>query len=86
MPEHKHSVPICRRSPPRCEERDLTISRAPVVLAEREVRAERDAEETLKSAYRNFLKERDPSKKDKAGQALVRSIFGKDAIAEDPIL
>ena len=57
-----------------------------MTLAERGVRAELDAEETLKSAYRNFLKERDASKKDKAGQDLVRSIFGKDAIAEDPIL
>ncbi len=68
------------------KERDLTIGRALVTLAESGVRAERDAQENLKSAYRRFLKEQEPSKKEKAGQDLVRSIFGKDAIAEDPIL
>ena len=68
------------------KERHLTISRALVTLAERGVRAEQDAKENLKTAYHRFLKEQEPSKKEKAGQDLIRAIFGKDAIAEDPIL
>jgi hypothetical protein len=68
------------------KEQHLTISRALVTLAERGVRAERDAKEDLKTAYRRFLKEQEPSKKEEAGRDLMRAIFGKDAIAEDPIL
>lgn len=68
------------------KERHLTISRALVTLAERGVRAEMDAKENLKTAYRRFLKEKEPSKKEEAGQELIRAIFGKDAIAEDPLL
>jgi predicted DNA-binding ribbon-helix-helix protein len=68
------------------KERRLTISRALVTLAERGVQVERDASENLKSAYRRFLKEKEPSKKDEAGRAMIRAISGKDSIAEDPIL
>jgi signal recognition particle subunit SEC65 len=67
-------------------ERRLTISRALVTLAERGVQAEKDAKENLDRAYRTFLKERDVSKKDRAGKDLIRAIFGKDAIAEDSVL
>ena len=68
------------------KERRLTISRALVTLAERGVRAEQDAKENLRSAYRKFLKEQEPSKKEEAGRDLIRAVFGRDAIAEDPIL
>ena len=68
------------------KERHLTISRALVTLAERGVRAEHEAKENLKTAYRAILKEQEPSKKEVAGKDLIRAIFGKDAIAEDPIL
>ena len=68
------------------KERHLTISRALVTLAERGIRAERDAKEDLKTAYRGFLKEQDPSKKEEAGRDLIRAVFGRDAIAEDPVL
>src|SRR5438874_846612 len=68
------------------KERHLTISRALVTLAERGVRAEQEAKENLNSAYREFLKEQEPSKKDEAGKKLIQAIFGKDAIAEDQIL
>jgi hypothetical protein len=67
-------------------ERHLTISRALVTLAERGVRAEQDSKENLKTAYRKFLTEKEPSRKDEAGRDLIRAVFGKDAIAEDPIL
>src|SRR5580700_3465297 len=63
-------------------ERHLTISRALVTLAERGVRAEQDSKENLKTAYRRFLKEKEPSRKDEAGRDLTRAVFGKDAIAE----
>jgi predicted DNA-binding ribbon-helix-helix protein len=67
-------------------ERHLTISRAIVTLAERGVRAERDAKENLRIAYGRFLKEQEPSRKEEAGHELIRAIFGRDAIAKDPIL
>jgi hypothetical protein len=67
-------------------ERHLTVSRALVSLAERGVRAERDARENLKTSYLRFVKEKDPSQKDEAGRDLIRAIFGEDGIAEDTIL
>jgi predicted DNA-binding ribbon-helix-helix protein len=67
-------------------ERRLTVSRALVTLAERGVRAEEDAKQNLRTAYRRFLKEQDPSKKEEAGRDLIRAVFGKDSIAEDPLL
>ena len=62
------------------------MSRALVSLAERGARAEQDAREELKASYRRFIAEDDPTRKNIAGRDLIRSIFGKDAIAEDPIL
>jgi hypothetical protein len=63
----------------------VTMSRALVALAERGVRAEAEAKEQLKSAYNRFLAESDPARKNEAGKDLIRTIFGKDAIAEDSI-
>ena len=68
------------------KERRLTLSRAIVTLAERGVRAEQDAKANLNRAYREFLAEKEPSKKDAAGKTLIRAIFGSDSIAEDQIL
>ena len=68
------------------KERHLTISRALVSLAERGVQAERDAKENLNSAYREFLKEQDPSKKGEARRKLIHAVFWEDAIAADQIL
>src|ERR1700691_3601426 len=68
------------------KERHLTISRALVTLAERGIQAEREAKENLRSAYQIFMNEKEPSKKEEAGKDLIRAIFGKDAIAEDPFL
>ena len=67
-------------------ERGLTLSRALVSLAERGVKAEQDARDNLRSTYQAFLREKNPSKKDDAGKNLIRAIFGKNAIAEDPFL
>jgi hypothetical protein len=67
-------------------ERRLTISRALVTLAERGIRAEKEAKDNLQTTYRRFLKEQDPGKKEEAGKDLMRAVFGKHAIAEDPIL
>jgi hypothetical protein len=63
----------------------LTMSRALVVLAQRGVRAEAAARKNLDVSYRRFMAEADPERKGEAGKELIRSIFGKDAIAEDPI-
>ncbi len=67
------------------KERNLTMSRAIVSLAERGVRAELEAAENLKAAYRRFKNEREPARKEEAGEDLIRAIFGNDAIAEDTL-
>jgi hypothetical protein len=63
------------------EERRLTFSAALVFLAERGVKAEREAQEKLKHTYRQYIKEQDPEKKLAAGDYLIRSIFGADSVA-----
>jgi hypothetical protein len=68
------------------KEQKLTMSRALVSLAERGIRADLDAKEKLKAAYKRFLNERKPGPKNEAGKELVRAIFGTDAIAEDTLL
>jgi predicted DNA-binding ribbon-helix-helix protein len=67
------------------KERHLTISRALVALAERGVQAEAEAQRNLRSAYRQYLAENEPARKNEIGKTLVRTIFGKDAIAEDSV-
>ncbi len=67
------------------KERHLTISRALVSLAERGVRAEAEAKQQLKVAYRNFVSEAEPERKNEAGRELIRAIFGKDSVAEDSV-
>ena len=62
-------------------ERNLTRSGALVFLAERGAKAERDAQRKLRRDYQRFMKEKDPKKKLDAGEDLIRSIFGPDAIA-----
>jgi len=64
----------------------LTMSRALVVLAQRGIEAEAAARENLNATYRRFMAESDPERKGEAGKDLIRAIFGKDTIAEDPIL
>jgi len=64
----------------------LTASRALVVLAQRGVEAEAEARTHLNSTYRRFMNEADPKRKNEAGKDLIRAVFGKDAIAEDPLL
>ena len=67
------------------KDRHLTMSRALVALAERGVRAEAEAKQQLKAAYRNFVEEAEPERKNEAGRDLIRAIFGKDSIAEDSV-
>ncbi len=66
-------------------ERHVTMSRALVALAERGVQAEVESTERLKGAYHRFLEEHEPAKKNEAGKELIRTIFGENAIAEDPV-
>jgi hypothetical protein len=54
-------------------------------LAERGVRAEAQAKQQLKAAYRNFVEEVEPERKNNAGRDLIRAIFGKDSIAEGSV-
>ena len=68
------------------KERHLTLSRTLVTLAERGVQAEQEAKDTLKAAYRRFLKKQEPEEKEQSGKDLIRAIFGKAGIAEDTLL
>jgi hypothetical protein len=63
----------------------VTMSRALVVLAERGVRAEAEARDQLQASFQRFLDERNPARKNEAGRDLIRSIFGKDAVADDSV-
>jgi hypothetical protein len=63
----------------------VTMSRALVVLAEHGVRAESEAKRQLRAAYRNFVEEAEPERKNEAGRDLIRAIFGRDSIAEDSV-
>jgi len=67
------------------KERHLTVSSALVDLAERGVQAEAEAQRNLRSAYRGYLAANEPARKNETGKALIRAIFGKDAIAEDSV-
>ena len=67
------------------KERKVTMSRALVTLAERGVEAEAAARNRLAASYDQFMAEVDPAKKSEVGEDLIRSIFGKAAIAEDPL-
>jgi hypothetical protein len=79
-------APLVREVRRVAKERQLTMSRALVALAERGVQAELDAQENLQATYRRFMKEQEPALKEEAGKDLIRAVFGKDAIAEDPLL
>ena len=63
----------------------MTMSRALVTLAERGVEAEAAARAKLNVAYEQFMAEGDPARKSEVGEELIRSIFGRAAIAEDPL-
>lgn len=67
------------------KDRNLTISRALVFLAEIGVRAEADAREQLKSLSRRLLAETDPARKNKAAKDLLRSLAATGAIPEDSL-
>jgi hypothetical protein len=67
------------------KERNVTMSKALVTLAERGVEAEAAARDLLTTTYRKFTTEADPAKKSKVGEDLIRAVFGRAAIAEDPL-
>jgi hypothetical protein len=67
------------------KERKITMSRALVTLAEQGVEAEAAARAKLATAYKEFMAAADPAKNDEAGKELIQAIFGRDAIAEDPV-
>lgn len=67
------------------KERNVTMSRALVSLAERGVEAEVAARAKLTAAYEQFMAEGDPARKSEVGEELIRAIFGRAAITEDPL-
>jgi hypothetical protein len=67
------------------KERKVTISRALVTLAEQGVEAEAAQRAKLAAAYEQFMSAEDPARKNEAGEELIQAIFGKAAIAKDPI-
>jgi hypothetical protein len=67
------------------KERNVTMSRALVTLAERGVEAEAAARAKFTAAYEQFMVEGDPARKSAVGEDLIRAVFGRTAIAEDPV-
>jgi len=67
------------------KERNVTMSRALVTLAERGVEAEAAARARLTAAYEQFMAEGDPARKSEVGEDLIQAIFGRAAIAKDPL-
>ncbi len=67
------------------EERKVTMSRALVTLAEQGVEAEAAERARLAAAYEKFMSTEDPAGKSEAGEELIQAVFGKAAIAEDPL-
>ena len=67
------------------KERNVTMSRALVTLAEQGVEAEAAARAKLTATYEKFMAESDPARKSEVGEDLIRAIFGRAAIAEDPL-
>ena len=78
-------APLAREVRRVANERNVTKSRALVILAERGVKAEAAARARLTATYEQFMAERDPVKKSEVGEDLIRAIFGRAAIAEDPL-
>jgi hypothetical protein len=68
---------VSRRSKSRPIRQSVTIPRP------RGIRAQLDAQANLQATYQRFSKERAPSRKEAAGQDLIRAVFGTDAIAKD---
>jgi len=62
------------------------MGRALVELAERGIQADTSIKDELSSAYERFMRDEDPARKSRSGKNLIRTIFGKDSIAEDPVL
>jgi hypothetical protein len=67
------------------KERKVTMSRALVTLAEQGVEAQAAERARLAAAYEQFMNTSDPARKNEVGQELIQAIFGKAAIAEDPL-
>lgn len=61
--------------------RSKTASSAPK-LAEQGVKAQAQALRNLRSAYRGYLAENEPARKNETGKTLIRAIFGEESIAE----
>jgi len=78
-------APLAREVRRVAKERNMTMSRALVTLAQRGVEAEAAARDKLNAAYERFMAEGNPAKKNAVGEDLIRAIFGRAAIAEDPL-
>ena len=63
----------------------MTMSRALVTLAQQGVEAEAAGRARLAAAYEQFMSAEDPARKSEIGQELIQAIFGKAALAEDPL-
>ena len=64
------------------KERQGTMGRA---MVERGIRAESEAKQQLEAAYRNFIVEAEPERKNEAWRAVIRAVFGKNSIAGDSV-
>jgi hypothetical protein len=73
------------KSASRARGRTSSSVRQSVTPADLAIELEAAARKNLNASYRPFMAEADPERRGEAGKERIRSIFGKDAIAEDPI-
>ena len=77
-------APLAREVQRLAKERKVTVSRALVTLAEKGIEAEVAGRARLVAAYEGFIASEGSASKE-AGKELIKAIFGKDAVAEDPL-
>ena len=63
----------------------LTMSRALVVLAQKGVDADAKNRDNLDVAYHHFMAENDAEHMAGSGEDLIRTIFGRNAMARDSV-
>lgn len=64
-----------------CKDQHWTFEKSLLVLLNRGVAAQAAADQDLEMKYEAFMKQTDPVAQNKAGEDLIRSVFGPGSIA-----
>lgn len=64
-------------------EQNWSMNEAIVFLATVGAASQHQAEANLRTRYNNFMNETDPEKQSRAGNEMIRAIFGPNSVAQD---